>query len=84
MDFAKAFDTVDHTVLLTKLRTYGVAGNLLSWLTNYLQGRVQRVVIDGAASEWAPVNSGVPQGSLLYSSLFTISINDLPEEALDG
>ena len=59
LDFAKAFDTVDHYVLLSKLKAYGVLVQLLTWFANYLSGRLQRVVIDGATSQWAPVTSGV-------------------------
>ena len=59
LDFAKAFDSVDHKILLAKLNAYGISGKLLSWLANYLSGRVQRAVLEGASSQWAPVTSGV-------------------------
>ena len=80
LDFSNAFDTVPHRRLLKKLEAYGIKGDLLTWIENFLSGRRQRVTVNGKLSTWAEILSGIPQGSVLGTVLFVIYINDLPDE----
>lgn len=74
LDFAKAFDSVDHTILLAKLRVYEVSEQLLAWFTDYLTGRAQRVVLDDATPQWAPASrKGACWGHYCSRSLLTNS-----------
>ena len=77
LDFSKAFDTVNHSILIAKLETLGVRGFTLQWLRSYLKNREQFVTIDNKKSSTKVVNIGVPQGSVLGPLLFLIYINDM-------
>ena len=77
LDATAAFDRVWHDGLIHKLKNKGITGKLLAWLTNYLTGRKQRVVIKGQASTWYSNTAGVPQGSILGPLLFLIYVDDI-------
>ena len=77
LDFSKAFDTVNHEILLSKLDHYGIRGNALEWFRSYLFDRKQFVTYNKCKSSMNSVNCGVPQGSILGPLLFLIYVNDI-------
>ena len=80
VDFAKAFDKVDHGILAYKLRSLGIIGNLGSWLFEFVTGRTQYVTVSGSKSEPVLVKSGIPQGSVLGPIIFLLYVQDIRDK----
>ena len=75
MDLSKAFDTLNHRLLLAKLKAYGLQPTALKQMENYLTGRFQRTKVNNSCSSWSEIIAGVPQGSILRPLLFNIFLN---------
>lgn len=84
LDFSKAFDTVNHELLLAKLDILGFDKNTCDWIFSYLSGRQQMVKTDTECSNWSPLLNGVPQGSILGPLLFTILVSDMRRSIWNG
>ena len=79
-----AFDSVNHTILLQKLKAVGISGNLLSWMGSYLLNRNQFVQVNEVKSDTSSIKFGVPQGSILGPTLFSLYVNDFPQSVTSG